>query len=154
MASNRRRFRHEVAAGKVDPTMGRLMGEAARHFAELSVDARAIMVGPHLRRADGSVGVYVVFTHPEATAHAAWAMLMPPMPAGALTERQQTYVADQAHAEFLRGLRKLFGEVVEYRTSAGLADAAVAKHPCARTIAFRGNPGDVFAGTIVEFIEH
>jgi hypothetical protein len=91
------RFRQTVASGKADPGIRDLMGAAAKRFAELSVDAWAILVGPHLQRADGSTGVYVVFTHPEAIAHATWAELLPAMPPGALTEASTRLVADRAH---------------------------------------------------------
>jgi hypothetical protein len=152
--SDRRRFRHQIAGDKSNPNMADLMLATAKHFAELSVDARAIIVGPHLTRVDGGIGVYVVFTHPEATAHAAFAELVPPMPPGSLTERQASFVADQARTEFVRGLRRHFGEVREYKSSVTLADAAVAKWPCARTVAFRGEKDAVFAGNLVQFTEH
>jgi hypothetical protein len=146
-------FRVEISKGKKRAaTLHELMGAAAQQFAKLS-DARAILVGPSITRADGSTGMYVCFSHPTAVAHAAWAMLLPALPAD-FGDAKVRFVLDVARQEFLAALRRSFRKVTEFDSSVELADAAVARWPCARTLAFRGNPGDVFAGNVVPFLEH
>jgi hypothetical protein len=134
-------------------TLAQVMQQVATRVAELSVDAKAVLIGPMSMLRDGEIGAHVIFSHPEKSAGTSWVSLgeLPPPGTGPKTIPHRGL--EIMRKDLRRAMRERFDEVRIFRTIPELADAAVKRWPCTQTIAFKGRPGAT-SDAVQIFTEH